>query len=146
MTANPVSNLSPSKWIHGKKQQKLDREQHSWECVKISFPPPLRSHIDVHLTEHVQFLPKPLRIPEQPTEHAPWGLYYPLLPSSHSWPCSSWASQSTAGNGPAHHLPWDMLSGSHHHTVSVRKATVGKLLCCRAQNESPQPCLLISYT
>lgn len=57
------------------------REENTESILKSFYPLPLRNYTDVHLGEHVQFLPKPPRIPEQPTEHAPRGLYCPLLPS-----------------------------------------------------------------
>lgn len=78
--------------------------------------------------------PNPLRIPEQPSEHAPWGFFFfatlscphhtldPILPG---------ILKNTAGNGPASHLPQDMISGSIYYTVCVRKTAVGKLLCLR---------------
>lgn len=62
---------------------------------------PLRDRASVHLAEHVQFLPKSQRIPEQPAEHPPRGFCLCLLRSLHSRPCSFQTPQSTAGNGPA---------------------------------------------
>lgn len=71
---------------------------------KIPYPLSLRNYTDVHSTEHVQSPPNPLRIPEQPTEHAPFGslpsppalsaLLTPLSlgSSKHYW---KWASTSS---------------------------------------------------
>lgn len=70
---------------------------------------PLRDRTSVHLAEHVQFLPKSQRIPEQPAEQPPRAFCRPLLRSLHSRPCSFQTPQSTAGNGPARHFSCDML-------------------------------------
>lgn len=85
----------------------------------------------MHSAERVQSPPKPLRIPEQPSEHAPRGLCHLLLPSPRTLdPALPGLRLNTAGVGPARRLPADIRSSSIDYMVSVKKAAVGKLLGC----------------
>lgn len=105
-------------------------------------PHPMRKDTDVHLAEHVRFQLKPLRIPEQGTEHAPCGLYHPIPPllalltlffqGSTEY---SWKQASTS-------FSLRYAYRSFHDIVSVTEATAGKLLC---KTNCLNPAILIPY-
>lgn len=133
--------------LNGSLERSWAEKNTLWESLKVSYPLPLRNYSDVHSAEHVQSQPNPLRIPEQPTEHAPRGLCHTLLPSLQLLTLFSLGSLKTQLETGQHVISPEIcfVAPSTIRSLSEKRQWVN-YSAAGVQNESPQPCTLIPYT